>query len=591
MKASLQGKDNARDVQISQLTEKVNGLQEQNELFRAENAKIKQHYKELYDSIKITRAKHTEQTTALKNENESLKVQIQNTVSCVTTTQVKPKVIAPGKYALDVEPIPPRNRNNREVHLVYLRHLKESVDTLREIVEEAKVERPLDRSLAFACRYTKHSQELLEYVFGTCPKVFNQQDKKHANTPRKKQVTFEDQSATSSSTTHKHVEPMHTQKSNVPVPPSTGVNSCTDASGSQPRSILKKHRIPPAKSDSLKKVEDHSRTIRSSLKTTNRVDSSISSKRTVINSNSHSVCQTCNKCLFSANHDMCVVTYLHSVNASPKVKNDVRYVKQVWKPKQVTQVWKPKHIKQIWKPTCKTLNNVGYQWRPRGRTFTLSDQCPLTRVSVGQFCDSDLEVTFRKHYCYVRDTDGVELLKGSRGSNLYTISVEDMMKSSPICLLSKASKNKSWTPQQNGVVERRNRTLVEVARTMLIFSKAPMFLWAEAVATACYTQNRSLMHTRHDKTPYELVHNKKPDLTFFRVFGVLCYPTNDSEDLGKLQPTGHIGIFVGYAPNRKGYRIYNKIDPDILMGDIFTIHSKKLTEANSPVTIQSRTRS
>ncbi|GKA71379.1 hypothetical protein Tco_0777518 [Tanacetum coccineum] len=236
MKASLQGKDNViqklkmqisqfqetrseldrpldlrgRDFQISQLTEKVNSLQEQNELFRAENAKIKQHYKELYDSIKITRAKHTEQTTALKSENESLKVQIQNTVSCVTTTQFKPKVTAPGKYALDVEPIPPRNRNNREVHLVYLRHLKESVDTLRDIVEEAKAERPLDRSLEFACRYTKHSQELLEYVFGTCPKVFNQQDKKHATTPRKKQVTFEDQIATSSSTTHKYVEPMHT---------------------------------------------------------------------------------------------------------------------------------------------------------------------------------------------------------------------------------------------------------------------------------------------------------------------------------------------------------------------------------------------
>ncbi|GJV14405.1 retrovirus-related pol polyprotein from transposon TNT 1-94 [Tanacetum coccineum] len=85
------------------------------------------------------------------------------------------------------------------------------------------------------------------------------------------------------------------------------------------------------------------------------------------------------------------------------------------------------------------------------------------------------------------------------------------------------------TPQQNGVVERRNRSLVEAARTMLIFSKAPMFLWAEA-----------------------LVHDKKPDLTFFRVFGALCYPTNDSEDLGKLQPTADIGIFVGYAPSRKG---------------------------------------
>ncbi|GJX78975.1 retrovirus-related pol polyprotein from transposon TNT 1-94 [Tanacetum coccineum] len=264
--------------------------------------------------------------------------------------------------------------------------------------------------------------------------------------------------------------------------------------------------------------------------------------------------------------------------------------------------------------------------------------------SVGQFCDSDLEVAFRKHSCYVQDTDDVELIKGSRGSNLYTISVEDMMKSYPICLLSKASKNKSWewhrrlnhlnfgtindlarkdlvrglprlkfekdhlcsacqlgkskkhthkpktentnlevlntlhmdfyetpevvikflkqiqaglnktvryirtdngtkfvnkdlteyyervgifqqytvpsTPQQNDIVERRNRTLVEAARTMLIFSKAPMFQWAEAVATA--------------------------------FFGALCYPTNNSEDFGKLQPTADIGIFVGYAPSRKG---------------------------------------
>ncbi|GJZ26577.1 integrase, catalytic region, zinc finger, CCHC-type containing protein [Tanacetum coccineum] len=114
------------------------------------------------------------------------------------------------------------------------------------------------------------------------------------------------------------------------------------------------------------------------------------------------------------------------------------------------------------------------------------------------------------------------------------------------------------TPQQNGVVERRNRTLVEAARTMLIFSKAPLFLWAEAVATACYTQNRSLIHTLHNKTPYELVHDKKPDLSFLCIFGALCYPTNDNEDLGKLKAKADIGFFVGYAPNRKGYRIYNK---------------------------------
>ncbi|GJS16412.1 hypothetical protein Tco_0410884 [Tanacetum coccineum] len=266
---------------------------------------------------------------------------------------LKPRVLSPGRYAIDVEPIPPRNRNNREVHLDCLKHLKESVETLCEIVEEAKVERPLDSSLASACLYTKHSHELLEYVIATCPKNFNQRDKNHAATPltRKKQVTFEDQCATSNSNTYKRVEQLNIQKTNVPMPPSTGVNSCTYASGSQPRSNTKKNRILPAKSVNKKKVEEHPRSNKSSLKTTNRVDSSISSKRTVISSNSHSVCQTCNKCLIFANHDVCVVNYLHYVNACPSIKNVVRKVKQVWKPKQV---------KQVWKATRKVLTNVGY---------------------------------------------------------------------------------------------------------------------------------------------------------------------------------------------------------------------------------------
>ncbi|GKE38109.1 retrovirus-related pol polyprotein from transposon TNT 1-94 [Tanacetum coccineum] len=89
-----------------------------------------------------------------------------------------------------------------------------------------------------------------------------------------------------------------------------------------------------------------------------------------------------------------------------------------------------------------------------------------------------------------------------------------------------------------------------------------MFLWAEAVATACYTQNRSLIHTRHNKTPYELVHDKKPDLTFLRVFGALCYPTNDNKDLGILQPTADIGIFIGYAPSRKGVAAGSTLNKD-----------------------------
>ncbi|GJT81117.1 retrovirus-related pol polyprotein from transposon TNT 1-94 [Tanacetum coccineum] len=107
-------------------------------------------------------------------------------------------------------------------------------------------------------------------------------------------------------------------------------------------------------------------------------------------------------------------------------------------------------------------------------------------------------------------------------------------------------------------LKERNRTLIGAARTILIYAKAPLFLWAEAVATACYTQNRSIVRLRHGKTPYELLHEKLPDLSFFHVFGALCYPTNDSENLGKLQPKADIGIFIGYAPTKKAFRIYNR---------------------------------
>nr|GFC07299.1 integrase, catalytic region, zinc finger, CCHC-type, peptidase aspartic, catalytic [Tanacetum cinerariifolium] len=88
------------------------------------------------------------------------------------------------------------------------------------------------------------------------------------------------------------------------------------------------------------------------------------------------------------------------------------------------------------------------------------------------------------------------------------------------------------TPQRNRVVECRNRTLVEAARTMLIFSHAPLFPWAESIATACYTQNRSIIHRHFNKTLYELIQGRKPDISYLHVFGALCYPKNDREDIG-----------------------------------------------------------
>nr|GFA88708.1 hypothetical protein [Tanacetum cinerariifolium] len=103
------------------------------------------------------------------------------------------------------------------------------------------------------------------------------------------------------------------------------------------------------------------------------------------------------------------------------------------------------------------------------------------------------------------------------------------------------------TPQQNGVVERRNRTLVEAARTMLTFANLPSFLWAKAIATACFIQNRSIIHKRFDKTLYELINKRKPNIKFFCVFGCRCYLLNDYEDVRKRKAKRDIGVFVGYS--------------------------------------------
>ncbi|GJS03946.1 integrase, catalytic region, zinc finger, CCHC-type containing protein [Tanacetum coccineum] len=272
-------------------------------------------------------------------------------------------------------------------------HLKESVETVREIVEEARVVKPLDNTLNYACQYTKLSQELLEYVIGTCPKSFNERDNKAPSTPvtRKKQVTFSDKPGTSSSNTQKHEVHQKVQQTNILVIPSTGVNDSMKQ-GIKARSNTKKNRIMPAKKENKKEVEVHLRTNKSVWTKVNRVDSSISSKRVVINSNSESVCKTCNKCLNSASHEMCVVNILNSVNATSTVKivlnkgNDLETKRQ-------------KAVQNIDGESFKAMNFV--------EKFTGAE------VVVAPILYNDIQI-------------------------------DEMMKSSPICLLSKASKSKSW---------------------------------------------------------------------------------------------------------------------------------------------------
>ncbi|GJZ52732.1 retrovirus-related pol polyprotein from transposon TNT 1-94 [Tanacetum coccineum] len=309
--------------------------------------------------------------------------------------------------------------------------------------------------------------------------------------------------------------------------------------------------------------------------------------------------------------------------------------------------------------------------------------------SVGQFCDADLEVSFQKSTCYIHDLKGNDLLTGSRGIDLYSITLQDTPTSNPICLMAKATSSQEWlwhrrlshlnfdtinllsknnimnglpklkfvkdhlcssceagekqkeksingkkyvlvivddysrytwthflrskdetpgvlidfltlvqrglhaqvttvrtdkgteflnktlhayfakegirhetstarTPEQNGVVERRNRTLVEAARTMLSAAKVPLFFWAEAIATSCFTQNRSLVIPRHEKTPYHIINARKPSVKFFHIFGSLCYIVRDGENLDKMKEKGDACIFVGYSTQSKAYRVFNK---------------------------------
>ncbi|GJR93768.1 retrovirus-related pol polyprotein from transposon TNT 1-94 [Tanacetum coccineum] len=407
-------------------------------------------------------------------------------------------------------------------------------------------------------------------------------------------------------------------------------------------------------------------------------------KHSLSKANSKILYATCNKSMFDGVHDKCLLDIVQ--NGNNHTKSAKKHRKQnVWKPTghvftEVVQIvlW---YLDSGWSKhmTGNRSQLMNFVSKFLGTIRFGNDQ--IARImGYGDYQLGNVVIS-RVYY--------VEGLRHnlSRDTNLYTISLDDMLKSSPICLLSKASKTKSWlwhrrlshlnfgtlnklakdglargiprlkfqkdhlcsacalgkskksshqpkaedtnqeklyllhmdlflktkdealaaiikcikniqvclkatvqnvrtdngtefvnqtlhewyenvgithqtsvarTPQQNGVVERQNQTLVEAARTMLIFSKALLFLWAEAINTACYTQNRSLIRLRYNKTPYELMQDKKPDLSFFHVFGSLCYPTNDHEDLGKFDAKADIGIFVGYAPAKKAFRIYNR---------------------------------
>nr|GEX80925.1 integrase, catalytic region, zinc finger, CCHC-type, peptidase aspartic, catalytic [Tanacetum cinerariifolium] len=243
--------------------------------------------------------------------------------------------------------------------------------------------------------------------------------------------------------------------------------------------------------------------------------------------------------------------------------------------------------------------------------------------SVGQFCDADLEVAFRKLTCFIRDLKGNDLLTGSRGMDLYSITLQDTNCPNPIYLMAKASSSQAWlwhrrlshlnfdsinllskndimvglpklkfvkdhicsscelgkakrksfhtklTPSSKRRLQLLHMDLCGPMRVASLSKedfklklecavKVPLFFWAEAIATTCFTQNRSLVIPRHEKTPYHIINNQKPSVKFFHIFGSICYIVRDGENLNKMKEKGDECIFVGYSTQSRAYRVFNK---------------------------------
>nr|GFA51895.1 retrovirus-related Pol polyprotein from transposon TNT 1-94 [Tanacetum cinerariifolium] len=452
----------------------------------------------------------------------------------------------------------------------------------------------------------------------------------------------------------------------------TGVNFLSSASGSKSQDNTKNDRIQQTPRKAKKnKIEEHLRTVRPSLNKKSVVDTKATSSVTnsMSNVNSDLKCALCNGCLFSDNHDACVVAYINSVNASIKSKSIKKPVnRRIWL--AMTTIVPPRepipiasntdkpvitlvvqivlwymdygcskhmtgdHSKLInfvhkFLGTVKFKNDhvakiMGYSDYQIGNVIIsrglvrglpklkfekdhLCSACAMGKSMKKSHKPKSEDTNQEKLYLLHMDLCGPMRVESVNGKNYILVIIDDYSRFTCVKFLRSKKEaldffikflrmiqvrlkvlvrriqtdngiefvnqtlrdyyeevdishktSVAHSPQQNGVVERRNRTLIETARTMLIYAQALLFLWAEAMATACFTQNRSIIRLRHGKIPYELLHNKLPDLSFFHMFGALCYPTNDSKNLGKLQPKADIGIFISYAPTKKAFRIYNR---------------------------------
>ncbi|GJS00191.1 retrovirus-related pol polyprotein from transposon TNT 1-94, partial [Tanacetum coccineum] len=542
--------------------------------------------------------------------------------------------IAPGMFKLDLEPLAPKVLKNNDAHLDYIKHSREHANTLWEIFKSARALSPLDSNLDSACKYVQRIQEVLVFVRDTCPCLTRPSEKLVVVTQKNKdkKVRF-NEPITSSRNTQKQVDSHKQKDSNQPLLHSIGVIGSTGISGSKPTCNTKNNRISQSSSSNkTNKVEDQSRSVKSRKNKKNRVaktecnDYVMQSK---LNVNSKSVCAICNEFLFDANHDKGVLDYVHNVVQIVLWYLDYGCSKHMTRNRSQLTNFVNKFLGIVKFGNDQIAKIMGYgDYQIRNVTISnvyYAEGLGHNLFSVGQFCDSDLEVAFRKHTCFVRNLEGVDLLTGSQDTSFYTLSIGDIMKSSLICLLSNTSKTKYWLWHRclSHLNFGTTNQLAKQGLVRVIVDDYSWYTWVKflrskdealefiikflkmiqvrlnanvrnirtdngiefvnqtlhsyyedvgisyeksvartprqnAVATTCYIQNHSLIRLRHGKTPYELLHDRKPDLLYLHVFGALCYLTNDSEDLGKLKAKSDVGILFGYAPAKKAYRIYNR---------------------------------
>ncbi|GJX39152.1 hypothetical protein Tco_0252455 [Tanacetum coccineum] len=276
------------------------------------------------------------------------------------------KVLAPGLLKIESEPIYVYFKNNRVVHRDYLKVTKEHVATLQELLEEARALKPLDEHIGHASKFAERIQELLVYVSASCPFTQSGNEKRALVTShRKNNKPYIDATKTKHTIEiikQKHAVKQNTRKNGNTMLPSTGRVSFTNASGSKSKSNTKNDRIPQPSSRSMKnKVEAHHRKFKSSANKNNHVSDCNANVRNVdLSKNSDTICLSCNECLFSTNHDACVVQYLKKMQK----RNVAKSAKQ--------------KVKSEWKPTGWIFKTVGIKWIPTGRTFNLvGKSCPL----------------------------------------------------------------------------------------------------------------------------------------------------------------------------------------------------------------------